>query len=127
MLVIDPEGRRTGVDPDTGEVIDEIPEITYGRVDLPPLLDFFLPDEWESDFASIPNLDDTWEIDITGTGAGDYMLGAERVDWQHHHTQTLTRTTEAGQGDTCKGEDPENPEGLIIRTSEVYLPLVTKH
>ncbi len=128
LLVIDPEGRRTGVDPDTGEIVDEIPEITYGRIELPsiPLLDVFLPDEWESDFASIPNLDDTWEIRITSTRGGDYMLGAERVDWQHHHTQTLTRTTKAGQVDTFKVEYPENPASLIIRTSEVYLPLVMR-
>jgi uncharacterized protein YycO len=126
MLVIDAQGRRTGVDPETGEILDEIPEITYGRMDLPLVLDFFLPDQWESDFVAIPNLDETWEIQILGTKRGSYQLGAELVDWQHHHTQTFTRTTEAGQIDTFQLEYPEQPQALIIRASEVYLPLVIR-
>jgi hypothetical protein len=126
MLVVDPEGRRTGVDPDTGEILDEIPEITYGRFDLPLVLDFFLPDEWESDFVAIPNLDDTWEIRIIGTKRGEYTLGAEQVDWQHHFTQTITRTTDAGEIDAFTVAFPREPGGLIIRASEVYLPLVMR-
>lgn len=126
MLVIDPQGRRTGVDPDTGEILDEIPEITYGRIDLPPVLDFFLPDKWESDFVAIPNLVDTWEIRITGAKRGDYTLGAELVDWQHHFTQTITRTIDKGETSTFRIAFPSAPGGLIIRASEVYLPLVMR-
>jgi hypothetical protein len=126
MLVLDPEGRRTGVDPETGEILDEIPEITYARIDLPPALDFFLPDKWESDFAAIPNLEETWEIHISGTKRGEYALGAELVDWTHHSTQTITRTTDAGQIDVFKVAFPSEPGGLIIRASEVYLPVVVR-
>jgi uncharacterized protein YycO len=126
MLVVDPEGRRTGVDPETGEILDEIPEITYGRIELPPVLDFFLSDKWESDFVAIPNLEDTWEIRITGNKRGDYTLGAELVDWTHHATQTITRTTEAGQIDAFKVAFPRERGGLIMRASEMYLPVVMR-
>lgn len=126
MLVIDPQGRRTGADPDTGEPLDEIPNVTYGGIDLPPVLDFFLPDKWESDFVAIPDLEDTWEIRIIGTKAGDYTLGAELVDWQNHRTQTFTQTTDAGRIDAFKIEYPKEPGGPIISTSDIYLPLVIR-
>ena len=90
ILIIDPQGRRIGYDPDTAQIINEIPGAYYtgnsSEVEF-----FLLPKEDEGDFT----------ITATGTDTGLYAVSTHRVS--ENEVQILdiiTGTTQPGQVDT---------------------------
>lgn len=63
LYIIDPEGRHIGIDPSTGELVNEIPDATYTMID----------DRFQS--VTIPNpLDGDYVIVLLGTGVGDFSI-----------------------------------------------------
>ena len=80
LLVTDPQGHRTGVDPRTGTVYNEIPDATYFVDELiaddgtgmsaPPLKVFYCPTP----------LDGNYDIQVIGTGSGSYTLDVLNYD-----------------------------------------------
>jgi hypothetical protein len=77
ILVTDPTGKSTGYDPNTGQLVTEIPDSTYeveGGISDPENQDIHTP-TFHSLF--IPNpIDGTYQVTVIGTGAGPYTLEA---------------------------------------------------
>jgi uncharacterized protein (TIGR02145 family) len=73
ILVIDEQGRRTGFDPETQSVLQEIPGSFYKGKDADPQSITF------SDMS-----EGTFKVLITGTGTGEYTFLAESIDKESH-------------------------------------------
>jgi WD40 repeat protein len=72
LYVTDPEGRHTGVDPNTGQVVEEIPGVFYSGPNVEP------------EFLSIQDMAGTWETEVIGAGEGSYTLQLENLDAENH-------------------------------------------
>lgn len=72
LYVTDPEGRHTGVDPNTGEVVEEIPGVFYSGTDAEP------------EFLSIEDMTGAWQVQVVGTDEGSYTLQVENVEAENH-------------------------------------------
>ncbi|MEA3202037.1 MAG: hypothetical protein QOE90_3465, partial [Thermoplasmata archaeon] len=81
FLVTDPNGARTGVDPATGDLLDEIPGASYGldagigdesgeRPPMPDVTTFALPALQDGDY----------QVQVVGTGQGAYGLTFAAID-----------------------------------------------
>ena len=96
LLVTDPQGRRTGVDPRTGITYSEIPEASYFIDQLevdngsdalsPPLKVFYAPGP----------LDGSYTIQVIGTGSGAYTLDILNYDELGDPSSAVA----SGQGET---------------------------
>jgi len=72
LYVTDPEGRHTGVDPNTGQVVEEIPGVFYSGPEAEP------------EFLSIEDMSGAWEIQVVGTDEGSYTLQLEDIEAEDH-------------------------------------------
>ena len=70
MQVIDPQGRRAGMDFETWNELSEIPNAFFSRSDEPHEPDFiFIPDGLEGDY----------QIELLGTGEGEYRIQMDKL------------------------------------------------
>lgn len=88
LYVTDPQGRHTGVDPVTGEVVEEIPGAFYSGPDAEP------------EFISIEDVSGPWQVQIVGNDAGPYTLAGEQIDIQNHSQPQIEGTIEPGAVDS---------------------------
>jgi hypothetical protein len=101
VLVTDPNGRRSGIDPATGQVFDEIPGSSYSdeggiEDDENP---GFHTDFYRSLHLSAP-VDGNYQINVTGTGSGPYDLEVVARDSSDSYTlQQLLGVTRPGTVD----------------------------
>jgi len=84
LYVTDPEGRHTGVDPNTGQVVEEIPGLFYSGPDVEP------------EFLSVQDMTDTWEIQVIGAGEGSYTLQVENVEAKNHQLTEVAGKAQEG-------------------------------
>ncbi len=68
LYITDPSGRHVGVDPETNEVRQEIPEVSY----------YSGPDA-EPEYVVITNMEGGWSVQVIGRGAGTYTLATEVI------------------------------------------------
>jgi len=85
LYVTDPEGRHTGIDPATGQVVEEIPGVFYSGPDVEP------------EFLSIQDMAGTWDVQTIGTDEGSYTLQLESVDAENHRLTEVDGEAKEGQ------------------------------
>jgi hypothetical protein len=113
LYVTDAEGRHTGVDRNTGEVVEEIPGAFYSGPEAEP------------EFMSIEDLEGTWRIEILGTAEGEYTLQAETIDADNHQVAQVSGDTVEGsvaRYDVTYPEEPGEPIVLAPTPSPTLSP-----
>ena len=112
LYVTDPQGRHTGVDPVTGQIVDEIPEVLY----------YSGLDE-EVEYVTIQDLGGTWDLQVIGTETGAYTLATEVVDQENPTIDHVTATTGPGQITEYQITYPATPGDPVdlIQYSRIYL------
>jgi parallel beta-helix repeat protein len=86
LFVTDSLGRSVGVDPDTGDLVNQIPGAFYSGPDTEP------------ETIKIPNpIDDEYVVKVVGNGNGIYTLDFELVNSEGTIKQTLSGTTTVGE------------------------------
>jgi len=98
LYVTDPQGRHTGVDPVTGEVVEEIPGAFYSGAEVEP------------QFISIEDMSGPWQVQIVGTDTGSYTLLGEDVHIQGHGQPQVEGSIEPGALDSYVSAYAETPE-----------------
>lgn len=68
FYITNPEGQHVGINPKTGQVVNEIPDVFYSGPDTEP------------EFVGIPNMEGEWSIQVVGVESGSYTLLTEVVD-----------------------------------------------
>ena len=120
MLLIDPAGRRVGIDPQTHQMVNEIPGAHYNT----------FGDDPKTLTIATPEVQGTWRLVVTGTDSGYYTLEAAVFDLEAPVAQTITRITSFGQTDTFQITDPSTNGGQLIkqdlRIPRVFVPLSQK-
>lgn len=78
-MLTDPQGRRLGIDPVTGQYFKEIPKSFY---ELSALTDqeTGLTDEPSKELTFGEPLDGEYSLEVIGTGSGDYALEVRAMD-----------------------------------------------
>lgn len=88
MIILDPLGRRSGMDPRTGQEYNEIPNAIYYRnkiesdifpVDTASILD----DEPVKTFYMVGPMEGEYKVIVFGTGDGDYSIDVNATDSQN--------------------------------------------
>lgn len=124
LVVIDPQGRKSGFDPTTNTVWDEIPGATYvvETISTEDGSDQQLP---ESKILLIPSpVDGEYEILAFGTDIGDYTIYSVATDWEGDTSQTsFTGVAEVDSIDS-QTLDYSQQTGLILQS--IYLPMLQK-
>lgn len=106
FYVTDPESRHIGVDPVTGEVVNDMPnEVFYTGPDA------------ELEFIAIVDMEGTWNVQIVGTDTGEYTFVVEAVDPVQPRIETITGTTSPAEIDEYQVDYP---------SYSVHLPLIFK-
>lgn len=79
LLLTDPQGRKLGIDPATGQYFKEIPKSFY---ELSALTDqeTGLTDEPSKELTFGEPLDGEYSLEVIGTGSGDYALEVRAMD-----------------------------------------------
>lgn len=72
LYITDPQGRHTGVDPATGEVVEEIPGAFYSGPDAEP------------QFVSVEDMSGPWHVQIVGNETGSYKVTGEEIETEDH-------------------------------------------
>jgi len=117
LYITDPYGRHVGVDPITGSVVEEIPEVLY----------YSGPDA-EPEHVVIMDMEGSWDVKVIGRESGSYTLVTEVVGLgEKHQVDYVTETTSPWQIDDYTLVYPTTP-GDPIRVSEhpVYIPLIVR-
>ena len=86
-MVTDPSGQRVGYDPDTDQIVNEIPGAYYSG-NTGELEFFLLPGGFEGDYT----------VTASGTGSGDYLVTMYRADTSGARlTSAITGTASVGE------------------------------
>ena len=129
LFVTDPQGRIIGLDPSTGQIVNEIPNATYSGITEPQVI--MIPD------LAIGNYD----VTLLGNSTGNYTLTIEYITAEQTVTQTFNGTiskqekqyysallTEAGEMTTISWEyifeDTKRDTILKISTDDQYFQFV---
>jgi hypothetical protein len=115
LLVTDTQGRRTGLDPRTGQIYNEIPNSSYWEYQLgesEPIKVFgvksFIPDDYT--------------IEVIGTGTGPYTLHIGTSSTQGLDEEVIEGEISEGEVHTVNlSYDPN--QGIVYK---IYLPLIRK-
>jgi hypothetical protein len=130
LYVTDPQGLSIGTDPNTGEIVNEIPDAFYSGPGTEPQV-IMIPDP----------TDGTYSITLVGTATGDYALTIEYITCEQTATQTFTGTisqqeqryysaqlSETGEMTAISWEhvfeDPRRGTMLKISTDDKYFQFV---
>lgn len=114
LLLTDLEGRRTGLDPVTKNILNEIPNVYYTGPDADP----------ESIIVLYPSLEkDNWVLTVTGTATGEYTLNSELMSRTNlYYAKTIQEQTTLGQTDSY----PLIYTGLVPLIRQVFLPITAR-
>ena len=117
LYIVDPTNRRIGTDPDTGELVNEIPGAFYSGPGLSP------------QFIVIPfPPDGVYDITLIGTSAETYNLVVELATLEKITTHTYTGDIIAGQileseVGISEGEMTSTPPVLAYPVGGIYIPV----
>lgn len=99
FYITDPYGRHVGVDPNTGEVVEEISEVSY----------YSGPDA-EPEYVVITDMEGNWDVKVIGRGTGMYILATEVVGLgEGAQIDHVTKPTNPGQVDDYQLTYPTTP------------------
>ncbi len=125
FLVTDPNGRRTGYDPKTGNMLDEIPQSSYITQTLADALYPNNPTTEIKGFYTGAPMAGPYRVNTVGTGSGSYTLtfiGTNQIGAST--SQVLIGQTTLGQTKTY--QITYTPTGGIGRLSfPLYLPFLS--
>lgn len=97
LLVTDPQGRRTGINPSSHEELNEIPDASYGSESLSVDDDSDTTPITAEIFEVLHPTDGTYEVTVVGTGIGTYRLNFIGYDQFGNPTvQTIFGVTNEG-------------------------------
>jgi len=117
FYVTDPFGRHVGVDPATGQIVNELPdEVYFGLANGP---------DGKLQEISINNMEGTWSIKIVGTTTGLYEFGTEVVERDNHQAQIIPGEIQAGQTMEYLVTYPSTPGVPIIIFTPTPTPTST--
>jgi hypothetical protein len=127
LLVTDPEGRRTGYDPVTGQTLNEIPHSTYITDTLADATNPLSPTLNPKVFWARGVISGTYKTELVGTDVGSYTLDLIG----HTQSGAINRQTIVGQtapGKTTTYIVPYSPTGGLgpIYENAVYLPVIIR-
>jgi uncharacterized protein YycO len=110
FYITDPEGRHIGVDPATGQVVNEIPDAFYSGPEADP------------EIVKILDMEGAWTVQVVGTDTGPYNLVSEVVDPDpaNHVIQVIEGTTSPGVVTEYEATYPSEPgepiELMLVNT-----------
>ena len=121
FVVIDPLGRKAGLDPTSGQLWNEIPGATYLLENIVANGNRSEGNYRSSKFleVSVP-LDGAYQIQVIGTGTGSYKLNISTGDWRG------VTTSEVYTGQAVPGSVDNYDFGYSSVIHQVFLPSVRK-
>lgn len=82
LLVTDPQGRRTGKNPITGEEFNEIPGAVYVYNNIAPNTDNSKDEPLDEKYVFVPSpLDGEYKVSVIGIDTGGYLVENVATDW----------------------------------------------
>lgn len=125
LVVVDPQGRRTGIDPITGEEFNEIPGAVYVRNNIAPATDEGEQEPLDEKFVFVPSpMDGAYLVRVIGTASGSYRVENVATDWDGGISSAeFTGVTSVGQVD----EQTVSYDGILgMPTQWVFLPTILR-
>jgi hypothetical protein len=113
LYLTDPDGRHSGIDPTTGQVVDEIPDVAFSGTDSDPQA------------ISIPDLNGNWAVQVVGEVDTAYELQAIMVDPAEPVTTLVSGRASDGQVDTYNISAGVSGEGISIEPAGAPTPAIT--
>lgn len=102
LYVTDPLGRHAGVDPSTGQVVQESPLVSY--YSGPPV------EGEQYEYMTIRDMEGIWNVQVVGTETGEYSLSIDMPSRNEDiPSQLVTGQTEAGQVNNYRLVYPTDP------------------
>lgn len=123
LLVTDPLGRRSGLDPRTGTRYDEIPLALYEAVAIAPAGDG-VPTHAFKNLTIYEPVDGPYRVEVIGTGAGPFTLVTLSSDWRGE-TTLRTQAGAATDGSVARIPMAYNAVGGLY-PNVVFLPMLRR-
>ncbi len=125
LLVSDPQGRQTGIDPRTGTTYNDIPGATYSATSIANDSGQAGPDTHLIKELYLPlPIDGQYSVEVIGTGSGDYSFSALGYD------SIGIASSSHLSGQTAQGEDDKfiliySSSSGVITPGRSFLPIIT--
>jgi hypothetical protein len=125
LLVTDPLGRRSGIDPRTGQRFDEIPGAVYSSDAVAPAAgEGSAPGEPVKNLTIAAPLDGPYTVEVLGTGDGPFSLITMSADWRGR-TTTHTQVGQAAPGSALSAPTVYAAVGGLYQHTS-FLPLMRR-
>jgi len=102
LLLVDPLGRTTGTDPETGVTLKNIPNVFYYGAD----------GQIGPEYISVEDLDGSWTLEVWGTGSGAFTVVTENIQKGNYLTSSVMGTAFPGSLTTYIVRNPK--EGVSL-------------